>query len=108
MVVAGVKDGPEAGGCTRAWGCICPSPSAPVTMCPYHTAQDHINRVDEKFLGKSDTDYSDMPDLCTDDDVWIDEPPGEDDIPLFPDERGNTVTAAAMMNPVDAIAEKPG
>ena len=77
-------------------------------MCPYHTAQEHTKKIDERFLGRSDTDYADMPDWCTDDDDWLEEPPGEDDIPSFPDAHGNTVTAAAMMNPVDAIAEKPG
>ena len=58
------KTDPEARGCTRTWGGICPSPTAPVTMCPYHTAEKHLRMIDEKFYGKVDEDYDDMPDCA--------------------------------------------
>ena len=32
-----------ARGCSRTWGCICPQPDTPTSICPYHTALEHVD-----------------------------------------------------------------
>ena len=82
------KTDPSAVGCTRTWGCTCAS-AVPAEDCVYHAAAEHLVAV-RKVLGVPTGD------------------PLEQAMPLFPDAAGATITKAAMVSTIEALAAAAG
>ena len=78
-----------ATGCKRSWGCTCIDPAKPGAICPYHAAKDHLHNIKLRI-------WNDAHGL------------DENMLPLFPDDEGNAVTAAAMVALVDELAQITG
>ena len=82
------KTDPTAVGCTRVWGCTC-SGTTVSTDCVYHTACEHL-AVAHQVLGILAGD------------------PLAQALPLFPDVSGETVSKAATVRTIEALATAAG
>jgi len=80
------KTDPQAIGCVRTWGCVCPRHG--VAPCPVHAAIRHCEWLRSCFAG--------------DDGVL----PG--DLPLFPSITGGRITALKLSATVEAVAAHHG
>lgn len=82
------KTDPTAVGCFRSWGCICVPPKTSSLDCPWHTACEYWSQLKERFANQHGT--------------------LNDDLPLFPDQRGQVVTKAAMIDTIEILARALG
>ena len=80
------KTDPEALGCSRDWGCICLVPDANNKKCPFHAAKYHMQILRDSFGDITE----------------------DDDLPLFPQEDGQEVSAEAFIRLIEELAARTG